>query len=408
MFFCDYSCLLCDNPGLVQVNHTGYHRACDYHALELSKSSIITTCQKCQSKVFIIKDVISKNFQFFHEGNNNPIKINTEIHEKIQNSPSDVSLEKPIIEYSDTLICPNCNNVCIEFKSYCNHVVCNLCEGNCKKCKEEGIKAKIVNIAKNTRGIITKKFFGASGITRYLFSKENAIKNQDMICPNCETTGTKHFECGCSNKVCTECYMNCKICVNDPEKCPNCNSLCNSKYELKCGDEGCYKCYAIGCFKHMESLKGSIISFEHQKKVAQKNFIDSCIHCQRLTENQYYGCVHKVCLRCFGNNPVCLKSECKQCILCCNEFSKDKLTSHEIGNVCMECLKTLTIASNNDRNDQIKCSLCKELVERLHLMKCSHKSCYKCSIMHDKCFDCSNDYPNQLHINELMLKENHD
>lgn len=407
MVFCDNSCLLCDNPGLFAVNYAGYHRACEYHALELSKS-IITTCQKCQSEVFIVSDLVSYNFHAIHEESKNRIRTDAEIYEKKQNSASSLSFKNPIAKRSDRLICPNCNNTCTELKSYCNHVVCNLCIGYCKKCKEEGMKAKIISMAKNTGGIITKNIFGAFGITGYLFSKENAIKNEDIICQNCEAKGTKHFECGCSNKVCTECYKNCKLCIQDPERCTNCNSLCISIYELKCGDKGCYKCYNNGCFKHMKSLKGSIISFEHQKNITRKNIIDPCIYCKKDTENHYYDCVHKVCFNCFEKNPVCLKSECKQCIICSNEYPKDKLIMHEIGNTCQECFKKLNIASYNDKFDEIKCSLCKKVVERLYPMNCSHKSCLKCSVMNNKCFDCSNDYSNQLHINELMFKENDD
>ncbi|OMJ74078.1 hypothetical protein SteCoe_27098 [Stentor coeruleus] len=389
MGFCDDSCLLCDNPGLIAVNHASYHRACKYHASELLKASPTITCLKCQSKVFIVSEIITENSKIPQE-KIYPIQKNVEIQQKNLSSSLSVNLKNPKIEYSDRAICPNCGRYYSDLKSYCDHIVCSMCKNDCKKCKEKGekgIKAKIFNVAKSTGGMIAKS---VSGILGNIFFKQDCMENEDMICPNCETKGNTIFECNCSNKICTECHTNCKLCQFNPNRCPNCNSLCIPKYEFECGDQCCYKCINNGCNKHMDPLKRSNILFGHQKNDIQVNKKDGCIYCSKDCNNQYKDCVHKVCLNCLRSNPVCLKVEYRQCVICNDEHPENELIVHEIGKICKKCFE---IHCTGDM--KIKCSNCKEVVERLYKMKCGHKGCLKCSMINERCHKCSIDYSNQ-------------
>ena len=312
---CEISCLICGNPGLFKVNHSGFHKVCQDHInTELSHSQ----CIICKSEVSIIYEFLKCGKCLESEArfvcncgvslciyclkvcgccNQNRCSDCISQHEnkpkcnkclKKEEKKSSISLTLGKNRSAQHGLCENCRNQgIINKKSNCEHKVCRKCQdAPCNTCK---LSRTIVSGGK-------RKKTGCCEICKKVGMELNPYKKL-LICENCKKSHIKN-----------DLIDHCDNCAEPVDK-----TFLNNEYFRECVHTGCPKCSKVNavCYKCLNKEKPNNDLLQREK----------CFFCQNYNYCFNLLCDHQCCISCMKEfNLAKLNYMCTECIMTTNKY----------------------------------------------------------------------------------------
>ena len=364
---CNTLCFKCEDPGILPINFSKYHKTCLVH-YQAAVRLPTDFCIHCDSKILVVR----LNCEYCYK---NPISANTLacnhfLCEKCFENPCKLC-------YFSAHLCQNCKIFTKNlFPVACGHKLCSLCYNPslshcsfcikllpCSVCKKVNETVRLSNCNKyecsycNLNCQACKKIFKDSenydSVVSNLIKEQNFLNVSNSKCIMCDEFKVLKKRNNCNHEACGLCInQKCVVCVaqvvKDQEKCRVCNKN-NFVKKRDCGHSLCEECL-----------------FE-KKCFCRNSEINSCISCETQGKNvKKRNCDHFLCESCWKS---------KNCVIC-----KISIKGHaeESKNIIQPSQKITYNVDKNSGIDKSSCMMCGKPSFLQQRQKCIHQACQTC------------------------------